>query len=65
MSGIDVLVAAPWVAFGVVLAIVCFLLLRSNHASGRRPGLLTRLPLIRPSRCRGRFASDHHSSRRL
>lgn len=38
MTGIDLIVAAPWIAFGVALAVVCFLLLRSNHASGRGPG---------------------------
>lgn len=37
MTGIDLIVAAPWIAFGVALAIICFLLLRSKHASGRGP----------------------------
>jgi hypothetical protein len=35
MTGIDLIVAAPWIAFAVLLANVCFRLLRSNHASGR------------------------------
>jgi hypothetical protein len=38
MTGIDLIVAAPWIAFAVLLANVCFRLLRSNHASGREPG---------------------------
>lgn len=37
MTGIDLIVAAPWIAFGVVLAIVCFLLLRSDRAARRGP----------------------------
>lgn len=37
MTGTDLIVAAPWIAFGVVLAIVCFLLLRSNQAARRGP----------------------------
>lgn len=37
MTGIDLIVVAPWIAFGVVLAIVYFLLLRSNHAARRGP----------------------------
>jgi hypothetical protein len=38
MTGIDVIVAAPWIAFGAVLATVCWLLLRSRRASWHRPG---------------------------
>jgi hypothetical protein len=35
MTGTDLIVVAPWIAFGVVLAVVCILLLRSNCASRR------------------------------
>ena len=38
MTGIDLIVAAPWIAFGAVLATVCWLLLRSRRASWRGPG---------------------------
>ena len=38
MTGTDLIVAAPWIAFGAVLAAVCWLLLRSRRASWRRPG---------------------------
>jgi hypothetical protein len=33
MTGIDLTVLAPWIVFGVGLAIVCILLLRSHRAS--------------------------------
>jgi len=33
MTGSDLIVAAPWIAFAVTLAIVCFLLLRLDRAS--------------------------------
>jgi hypothetical protein len=33
MTGIDLIVAAPWIAFGAVLATVCWLLLRSRPDS--------------------------------
>ena len=38
MTGIDLMVAAPWITFGALLATVCFLLLRSHRASRPRPG---------------------------
>jgi hypothetical protein len=31
MTGIDLIVLAPWIVFGVVLAVICILLLRSRH----------------------------------
>jgi hypothetical protein len=44
MTGIDLIVLAPWIVFAVGLAVICLLLLRSRRASGprprgRRPGL--------------------------
>jgi hypothetical protein len=33
MTGSDLIVAAPWIVFAVVLAIVCIFLLRSRRAS--------------------------------
>lgn len=38
MTGIDLIVATPWIAFAVLLANVCFRLLRSNQASRREQG---------------------------
>ncbi len=43
MTGIDLIVLAPWLVFAVGLAVICLLLLRSHRASGpwprgRRPG---------------------------
>jgi hypothetical protein len=35
MTGIDLTVAAPWIAFGTMLATVWWLLLRSRRASRR------------------------------
>jgi hypothetical protein len=35
MTGIDLIVAAPWIIFAVVLATICVLLLRARRASGR------------------------------
>ena len=34
MTGTDLIVLAPWIAFAVGLAAICFLLLRSRRASG-------------------------------
>jgi hypothetical protein len=34
MTGTDLIVLAPWIAFGVGLAAICLLLLRSRRASG-------------------------------
>ena len=34
MSGIDLIVLAPWIVFVAGLAVICVLLLRSRHASG-------------------------------
>jgi hypothetical protein len=34
MTGTDLIVLAPWIAFAVGLATICLLLLRSRHASG-------------------------------
>jgi len=31
MTGIDLIVLAPWIVFGVGLAAICILLLRSRH----------------------------------
>jgi hypothetical protein len=42
MTGIDLIVAAPWIVFGAGLATVCFLLLRSHRASWHRPGRSSR-----------------------
>jgi hypothetical protein len=33
MTGSDLIVVAPWIAFAITLAIVCFLLLRLDRAS--------------------------------
>ena len=33
MTGIDLIVAAPWIIFAVVLATMCIFLLRARHAS--------------------------------
>jgi hypothetical protein len=40
MTGIDLIVLAPWIVFVAGLAVICILLLRSRHApgSGRTPG---------------------------
>jgi hypothetical protein len=35
MTGIDLIVAAPWIIFAVVLATICISLLRARHASRR------------------------------
>jgi hypothetical protein len=37
MTGIDLIVLAPWIVFAVGLAVICLLLLRSRRASGPRP----------------------------
>src|ERR1700751_4658102 len=60
MTGIDLTVAAPWIAFGTVLATVCWLLLRSRRTSRRD---LARLSGIRPARCRG-WAAGRRPRRR-
>ncbi len=36
MTGTDLIVLAPWIAFAVGLAAICVLLLRSHRASGSR-----------------------------
>ncbi len=36
MTGTDLIVLAPWIAFAVGLAAICLLLLRSHGASGSR-----------------------------
>lgn len=36
MTGIDLIVLAPWIVFIAGLAVICILLLRSRHASGSR-----------------------------
>ena len=40
MTGIDLIVLAPWIVFVAGLAVICILLLRSRRASGsgRAPG---------------------------
>ena len=37
MTGTDLIVLAPWIAFAVGLAAICLLLLRSRRASGPGP----------------------------
>jgi hypothetical protein len=37
MTGIDLIVLAPWIVFIAGLAVICVLLLRSRRASGSRP----------------------------
>ena len=37
MTGTDLIVLAPWIAFAVGLGAICLLLLRSRRASGPRP----------------------------
>ena len=37
MTGTDLIVLAPWIAFAVGLAAICLLLLRSRRASGSEP----------------------------
>lgn len=37
MTPSDVLVAAPWIVFGVALAVMCTLLRRSQRRNGRQP----------------------------
>ena len=37
MTGIDLIVLAPWLVFAVALAVICLLLLRSRPASGAGP----------------------------
>jgi hypothetical protein len=37
MTGIDLIVLAPWIVFAVGLAVIGLLLLRSRRASGPRP----------------------------
>ena len=51
MTGIDLIVPAPWIIFVTGLAVICILLLRSRHASGsgRTPGS-RRVPGSRPQR---------------
>lgn len=51
MTGIDLIVLAPWIVFVAGLAVICILLLRSRHASGsgRMPGS-RRAPGSRPQR---------------
>jgi len=36
MTGTDLIVLTPWIAFAVCLAAICLLLLRSHRASGSR-----------------------------
>ena len=37
MSGSDLIVAAPWIAFGIALLVLCLQLRRSCRASARDP----------------------------
>jgi hypothetical protein len=51
MTGIDLIVLAPWIVFVVGLAVICILLLRSRHASGSgRASGSRRAPGSRPQR---------------
>jgi hypothetical protein len=36
MTGTDLILLAPWIAFAVGLVVICLLLLRSRRASGSR-----------------------------
>ena len=45
MTGMDLIVVAPWVFFGVVLAVVCFRLRRSRD---HRPTAPPRAPVAPP-----------------
>ena len=56
MTGSDLIVAAPWIIFAVVLAIVCVFLFRSRRAS--RPA--RRKPAGGPPRYEGRVGDNHH-----
>jgi hypothetical protein len=53
MTGINLIVAAPWIAFGAALATICWPLVRSRRASWRGRGDLARLSGIRAARCLG------------
>jgi hypothetical protein len=44
MTGTDLFVLVPWIAFAVGLAAICLLLLRSRHASGPPPRARRRRP---------------------
>ena len=35
MTGIDLIVLAPWIGLGVVLVVICLLLLRSRHREAK------------------------------
>jgi hypothetical protein len=37
MSGSDLIVAAPWIAFGIGLLVLCIQLFRSRRASTQQP----------------------------
>jgi hypothetical protein len=37
MTGTDLIVLAPWIAFGAGLAVICLVLLRSHRTSRPRP----------------------------
>ena len=51
MTGIDLIVLAPWIVFVAGLAVICILLLRSRHASGSgRASDSRRVPGSRPQR---------------
>jgi hypothetical protein len=51
MTGIDLIVLAPWIVFVAGLAVICILLLRSRHASGSgRASGSRRIPGSRPQR---------------
>ncbi len=60
MTGSDLIVAAPWIAFAVAVAIVCFLLLRSDRASrsGPRPPSPPSSDPAGPGRARRRMRAD-------
>jgi len=44
MTGTDLFVLVPWIAFAVGLAVICLLLLRSRRASGPPPRARRRSP---------------------
>ena len=49
MTGTDLIVLAPWIAFAVGLAAICLLLLRSHGASGSRQHPRFAPPVLGPA----------------
>jgi len=62
MTGADLIVVAPWIAFGLGLAVVGVLLLRAHRGPCRRPRPFSAPagPAFRPDRrCAGRGPAGH------